>query len=144
MQTASLPKRGSLELYDYPLTCALFSVGVMYSLFWVGIDAMVSLGLWPAGTEFDAGAFVESLSIVNHIAFYGLNVANLAAAIALVRRSRWALPLFATSLALGLIDWIFLSFNPHFDGHIQGHIIFSLEAYVVWRLYRHTVQGRLR
>lgn len=143
MQTASLPKRGSLELYDFPLTCALFSVGVLYSLFWVGIDLLVFLGLWPAGTQFDAGGFINSLSLANHIAFYSLNVTNLAAAIALVRSSRLALPLFSISFGLGLVDWVFLSFNPHFDGHVQGQIIFGIEAYVVWRLYRHTVQGRL-
>lgn len=143
MAALSMSAKEFLQRYDFPLTCALFSIGALYSLGWVAIEFLVFMGLWPTYSDFDAVAFEASVGPINQLAFYGLNVANIVTAMALLRRSKWALAFFALSFLLGLLDWVLLTFNPYFDAHIHGYVIFGIEAYVVWRLYRHVSEGRL-
>ena len=144
MAALTMTTRDFLRRYDFPLTCGLFSIGAIYSLGWVVIEVLVYFGFWPSYAEFDAVAFENNVSTINQLAFYGLNIANLLTVIALLHRSKWALAFFAVSFLLGLLDWVLLTFNPYFDAHIHGYLIFGLEAYVVWRLYRHIAQGLLR
>lgn len=133
-----------LARFDYPLTCFLFALVALYAIGWLVVDILTATGGWPSSSDFDAASFKNELTVVNQIAFYGLNLANAATLVALVRRSRLALVFFAVSFALGVTDWILLSFNPHFDGHVDGYVVFGLQAYVIWRLFRHIQRGSLR
>lgn len=118
-----------------PIFIVVFGVmlaGAAFSYYWLGIDIAVRLGWWSIGTEFDANAFTAQLSVWNDIAFYTVILATPPSLYWAWAGSSSALVSYALVILAGVIDWILLNNNAHWNGGFEGYLLFSgqLFAYV--------------
>lgn len=90
---------------------------------WGAIDLMARLHLWPRDVfEFDAYGYVSSVSPVHAVVFWLAVICFMAAFIALILRSRFALHLLILSLVPGIGDWVLLTTVPQLMNDMAGYL----------------------
>lgn len=112
---------------------ALLGLQVVYGLYWAGHDLSARLGLWPDAAL--AQQFLAGLSLWQEFFFFAHVILNCVVLLLLLKKHRFALPLFVLSFLFDRVDWVMMTgntlFNELFDMTGLTFFSFTLQALII-------------